>query len=57
MTTQIDPMSAVKHYAASADFWENRAKLLQAQLDDALANVVTLQKQIEQLQPAQTEEK
>lgn len=47
---QINPMSAVKHYAASADFWEDRAKLLQGQLDDALHNMHKLTERLAALE-------
>lgn len=33
--TQVSAISATKHYAAGAAFWEGHAKLLQHNLDDA----------------------
>lgn len=39
----IAPLSAAKHYAAGSDFWENRAKALQSQLDEALERIGELE--------------
>lgn len=44
MSTQIAPISAAAHYSSSAAFWENHAKILQHQLDQALARIAELQK-------------
>lgn len=40
----INPMSAAAHYLASAAFWENHAKVLQHQLDVALARIDVFEK-------------
>lgn len=51
-TKQISTLSAYKHYATSAGFWENRAKMLQSELDDALAIVEELKAQLAAIQEA-----
>ena len=44
MSAKISPLSAAAHYAASAAFWEDRSKMLQHQLDQALALIEELEK-------------
>lgn len=44
MSAKISPLSAASHYAASAAFWEDRAKMLQHQLDQALELIEELEK-------------
>lgn len=43
--TQISPISAAQHYATSARFWEDQAKLLRHELDTANARIVELERQ------------
>ena len=43
--TQISLMSAAAHYATSAQFWEQQAKALRHELDEALARVAELEQQ------------
>lgn len=43
MSQQVSPISAAAHYLASAIFWENHAKVLQHQLDQALARIAELE--------------
>lgn len=45
--TQISPISAAQHYATSARFWEDQAKLLRHELDEANARVVELERHAE----------
>lgn len=42
--TQISPISAAQHYATSARFWEDQAKLLRHELDEANARIVELER-------------
>jgi hypothetical protein len=44
VSAKISPLSAASHYAASAAFWEDRAKMLQHQLDQALVLIDELEK-------------
>lgn len=43
---QISPLSAAKHYAASSGFWEQHAKMLQHQLDEATGRVTELEREL-----------
>lgn len=43
---QISPISAAKHYAAGAGFWEQHAKMLQHQLDEATSRVIELEREL-----------
>jgi len=43
MNQQISAISAAQHYATSAAFWEQHAKLLQHKLDEAAARIVDLE--------------
>lgn len=47
MGQTIAPISAAAHYLTSAAFWENHAKILQHQLDQALAKIAELEKAAE----------
>jgi len=42
MNQQISAISAAQHYATSAAFWEQHAKLLQHKLDEATARIAEL---------------
>lgn len=54
--TQISPISAAQHYATSARFWEDQAKLLRHELDTANARIVELERQAEPPpEPARTD--
>lgn len=43
MGKHIAPISAAAHFMHSAAFWENHAKILQHQLDEALARIAELE--------------
>lgn len=54
--TQISPISAAQHYATSAAFWEQQAKLLQHQLDEERARAIELERLLaEQAEPPAAE--
>lgn len=44
MEKQISPLSAAQHYATAATFWENHAKALQHQVDEALTRIAELER-------------